>query len=556
MEKIMSSQELPNFDIVTSPKEKKGIMDFWPMPQYKPRKSQIQTLKWIEQLPENVRYILCEIPVGGGKSPLALTLSGWLSQSLGNSFVLTPQKILQKQYEDSFDEKYIGTIYGKVNYTCEGKKTNCDIGSDLKPPCAECPAKSALNLALASPNMVMNYKLALLYFSFMDTKKMPPRKLMVFDECHTLEHHLVEFSTLTISEFRCKKFGIKFFQPKSLKEAYGFLETTYHAAASKKVNEIHKQVQELENEISMDPRGLSPAEVNMVREFKELSDHIMEIENIMSQGVPVLEDEYVLISEKTFFKFKEIYGKKIFHGMVKPRADKFLFMSSTILNKEAFCRDLGINPNEAAFISLHSEFEIENRPVIYIPEMKMSYGWNKDDKRESRKDMLLRIKEICESHADQSGIIHTASFQVADWLVKELEGVVPHQIIHHLPESGLDRGQVIDEFMANKGEIPTLLISPSITEGLDLKGDIGRFAIFVKVPYPYLGDAWIKRRMELSKEWYNRQAMIGVIQGGGRVVRNEEDWGYTYILDGAFDGLYAQMKYNIPEWWKEGLQRV
>lgn len=540
----------------TSEKTKKGIMDFWPMPEYKPRKSQIEALKWIEALPENIKYILCEIPVGGGKSPLAITLSGWLSQSLGSSFVLTPQKILQKQYEDSFNQKYIGTVYGKANYECSGKKTNCDIGSDFKPPCADCPAKIALTDALNSPNMVMNYRLALLYFSFMSDEKMPHRKLMVLDECQALENNLVEFSTLTISEFKCKKFSTKYFQPKTLKEAYDFLQTSYHQAVAKKVSELHKTVQEIENDISMDPRGLSHSEISIIKDFKEISEHIKEIEMIMSTGLPTIEEEYVLIVDKTFFKFKEIYGRRMFHSIVKPMADKFLFMSSTILNKEAYCRDLGINPNEAAFISLGSEFDVENRPVLYMPEMKMSYGWNKDDKHEQRKDMLLRIKEICDSHKEHSGIIHTASFQVAEWLIKELDSVVSHRILHHLPNSGFDRGNIIDEFVDNKGEVPTLLISPSITEGLDLKADIGRFAIFVKIPYPYLGDAWIKRRMELSKEWYNRQAMIGVIQGGGRIVRNEEDWGYTYILDASFEGLYAQIKHTTPEWWKEGFQRI
>ena len=42
--------------------------------------------------------------VGGGKSPVGLTISAWLNQGYGSSFILTPQKVLQKQYEDSFDD--------------------------------------------------------------------------------------------------------------------------------------------------------------------------------------------------------------------------------------------------------------------------------------------------------------------------------------------------------------------------------------------------------------------------------------------------------------------
>ena len=68
-----------------------------------------------------------------------------------------------------------------------------------------------------------------------------------------------------------------------------------------------------------------------------------------------------------------------------------------------------------------------------------------------------------------------------------------------------------------------VLISPSLTEGLDLKEDLGRFSIFVKVPYPFLGDEWVKRRLELSDEWYQRQAFQNIVQGGGRVVRTPDD---------------------------------
>jgi len=42
---------------------------------------------------------------------------------------------------------------------------------------------------------------------------------------------------------------------------------------------------------------------------------------------------------------------------------------------------------------------------------------------------------------------------------------------------------------------PTVLISPSMMEGVDLADDMSRFQILCKVPFPYLGDAAIKKRM-------------------------------------------------------------
>ena len=33
-------------------------------------------------------------------------------------------------------------------------------------------------------------------------------------------------------------------------------------------------------------------------------------------------------------------------------------------------------------------------------------------------------------------------------------------------------------------------------EGVDLKGDCSRFQVICKIPYPYLGDKWVKARMK------------------------------------------------------------
>ena len=153
-------------------------------------------------------------------------------------------------------------------------------------------------------------------------------------------------------------------------------------------------------------------------------------------------------------------------------------------------------------------------------------------------------------HEGQSGIIHTGNFALATFLVEKLS--IKQKIFHHNPDSGDDRGAVIGAFM--KYTKPAVLISPSVTEGLDLKGDLGRFAIFAKVPYGFLGDQWIKRRMTLSNEWYQRQALIGVVQGGGRIVRGAEDEGSVYILDECFAYLYNRNKYMLPKWWKDSYE--
>jgi Rad3-related DNA helicase len=520
------------------------------MKGFSPRDTQVTVLNWIEKLPPNIKYILCEVPVGGGKSPLAITMSAWLSNGFGDASILTPQKILQKQYEESFDPSLIGSIIGKANFECNPKKTNCDIGDSIKPKCQSCPYRDNFNAAKVKPNVVMNYKIALL-FSMIGVEFIRERKLMVFDECHTLEHHLTEFLAVTVSERMCKRYECKWRKPQDLNDAIEFLKNTYMPALRAKMAEFSNRVKEINQRAALGG-GVDKSDADLIKEYESMCEQHMRLDEMVKMPIREFAEQYVFVPDKTFFRFKELYGARIFNSLVKPLADKFLFMSSTILDKDEFCKDLGIDPKEAAFISMDSEFPIENRPVMFMPTVKMTYGWDKNEA--DKRKMINKIVTLCkEYHPEDSGVIHTGSFQVANWLVQELKGKIPHRIMHHNPDGELSRDEVIAEFTNGDGSLK-LLISPSVTEGLDLKGDLARFNIIAKTPYPFLGDAWVKARQEKSQSWYNRQAMIAVIQACGRVVRGKEDWGYTYILDSSFAGLYNRITRNIPKWWKAGYE--
>ena len=543
-----------------------NILDQWQliMPDNNPRKSQQVTFDWIQSLSPDIKYILLEMPVGGGKSPVGLTVSSWLANSKGNSFILTPQKILQSQYESSFSSDILASMYGKVNYQCKPKDCSCEVGSSIKPDCSDCPHKAALKRALDSSNMVLNYTLALLYFAYFDDKKLPPRKLMVFDECHNLENELVNFSAFDISQFTCNKISnntLDYYRPKSAADAYRWIIDEYSPILRRYVSELADQIKSIE-EYATSSMKLSSSELAILKNYNVYSRHNDLINLFIVNGEDKVDDDYVVVvGDDKSFNVKELYGAKPFHNVVLPKAEKFLFMSSTILNKDGFCKDLNIDPSQAAFLSLNSEFDHNNRRVFYMPAARMNYGWDEHTSAriKARRNMVECIKSILNSHSNDSGIIHTGSYKLSNWLVNELQSVHTHNVLHHNShdEVVVNRGDVIEEYMESAKVRPTVLISPSITEGLDLKYDLGRFAIFAKVPYPSLGDEWIKRRMELSTEWYQRQTLKEIIQGSGRVCRNHDDWGFTYILDESFSPLYDNTKNEmIPKWWLDAFERI
>lgn len=535
--------------------EKRNIWDYWAMPNDAPRDSQRTALDWMADLPPEKKYILCQIPVGGGKSPIALTYAGFLGHgTLGSSYILTPQRVLQKQYEESFADQPLVSVYGKANYMCETKRgLNCDMGSDIKPKCPSCPYRDAFEQMECTPHVVLNYKLALLYSELFPSEDsfFPIKDLMVFDECHTLENHLVNHRAVKISKKRCESMKIMLLKPFNLNDAHEWLKSTYYDGLHELYFKLDASVKEIDLKYEFQKGGHLPSELKTKKDYKEIKRHRVLVKSLSERNFDEIEEKYVLVQEDNGFIFKEIYGANLFNVILKPKANRFLFMSSTILNFEEYAKDIGLPPEETAIISLESEFDIENRPVYFMPTAKMTYGWNKPDKVDLRKKMSDQVIKLAEIHSQDSGVIHTGSFQIAKWLIGEIKDKVSHTIITHDQDDNLSRDECIEEFTKNNGEEPMILISPSVTEGLDLKDDISRFAMFVKVPYPFLGDAWIKRRLDLSDEWYKRQAMIAIIQGGGRIVRSEDDWGNVYILDESFSYLWYKFKSKAPKWWKE-----
>jgi len=526
---------------------KSKIFESWPTPEFTPRTNQIIALEWLEK--QTAKYLILEAPVGSGKSHTALTFATSIASQLKSSFVLTPQIILQKQYAADFKENgnsFLASLHGKSNYKCIDKKASCNVGSKVKPKCAACPYIKAKQRALYANNTVLNYKLALTTFTYTDT--FARRKLLIMDEAHTLERHLVDFDSVDIKAFICEKYNIKFKVNTNIKLANEWVTKEYLPKIQNALNTLEEDSEYLYEKTGTE---ITRKELKLLSEIDELSSHVNDVLELSIRNVEYLETHFVLVHDKTMIQFKRITGAYSFKKIFEPQAKRFLFMSSTILNKKQFCADLGIDEKDTAFLSLASDFPVENRPIYYMPILKMNASWNKPEQENGRKQMVTRIGEILDIHKTESGIIHTANYQIAIWLVQELSKLNSHDIYHHNPNTDHNRNTAIDMFI--ESTVPSILISPSCTEGLDLKDELARFAMIVKTPFGYLGDQWIKKRLDMSPEWYRRRAMTDIIQAGGRIVRSATDNGTVYILDGSFGYLYSQSSSMIPKWWKDSL---
>ena len=114
-----------------------------------------------------------------------------------------------------------------------------------------------------------------------------------------------------------------------------------------------------------------------------------------------------------------------------------------------------------------------------------------------------------------------------------------------LVHDSTNRDEVLKKHL--NSDKPTILLSPSMTEGVDLQEESSRFQIVCKVPYPYLGDKLVKKRMNKWDWWYPLQTAKTIVQSVGRSIRSNEDFAVTYILDENWNYFYSRNKNIFPE---------
>jgi ATP-dependent DNA helicase DinG len=223
-------------------------------------------------------------------------------------------------------------------------------------------------------------------------------------------------------------------------------------------------------------------------------------------------------------------------------------MSATILDSRAFCRSLGLTHDEVKFIHVESDFPLQNRP---IRPMNIAYlNFNNLQLQEIKTKIAIAIDNLMTKHKNHKGLIHTTSYAQLDFIRENISQTNKRRLIVTDPK--IPRDEVIAEHVNSTK--PTVLISPSLYLGLDLKDDLSRFQIITKVPYPDLGDRWINEKRKNNIQWYTWQTALKLIQGYGRSIRSKEDEAKTYVLDSAFGYFVNRNKNILPDWFTQAIQ--
>lgn len=516
--------------------------------EFTPREQQTAILDFVkESVASNKKFIMIDAPTGVGKSYAAIMIAEWYRREVNKKAkmdIVTNTKLLQDQYIRDFD--FIANLKGKNNYWCKKQNMGCGDSQILNKAagkkCEACGYKIAQGYFIRNPLSLTNFHLITSYAMYSpDLLAERNSKLLIIDEAHSFEEAFCDFISSSFSERSLKILNI--WQPWMERDLDGISNLTELSeyAATILVPLLASEAATLLDE-AKDTRSRTK-KLDLIKKADHVDKSMCKINRFVN-------DKENYAANWTFEKDLDQYGKtKI---LVEPiwgniyltemfwdHYDHVIFMSGTLLDRSLFSFLMGISTDDSTYLALPCPFESTNRPVIYLKFGKMSYY----NKQESFTRAIPILQKILEKNKENKGIIHTSTYEFSNWIKSTVKD---DRLIFH---DSLTREKSLEKHLSS--QFKTVLVSPSMINGVDLKDDYSRFQIILKVPFPNLVSTKIKKRLETRPDWYNWKTLIDLLQAYGRSIRNDDDWAETYILDECFDQILNNKA--VPQYFLDAL---
>lgn len=516
-------------------------------------------------------HVICECPTGSGKSHIAMCVSYVLNKLSHGGYILTSDVSLQNQYENDLALCNIpwGSVKGVDRYRCTENDEVCSIGScrirrtnPKELPCySSCPYYSARDKASNSKTSILNYSYWLVQMNeCLDNDKVyfEKRDFVICDEAHKI--------TDIVQSHFAPKLNLDWLS--KLDELADFL-TSYKkddiVSNFEMIKTIFKAIFQIDDQQKLYTllTGLNQKLDVLVK----CGEYLLDKANTLYPNQTLPTDWSKAIKNASFFitlketlnTYMEMVNKTSVESIIKNQTSETditlnflytnymvehffheyvgfgIFLSATIGEAADFCNDMMIG--NGAYIKLPSSFDFSNSPIHYHNYKKMSYNM-----MEANTPWLIdNINNIMNENAHNKGIIHSGSY---DLTLKIFNGLSYENKDRILMYNGTEeKEECIKELKLSSNKV---LIGPSLIEGVNLPGEHCRFLVFAKVPYLSLNDKYVKAKINLNPKWYQMKAVINMLQGVGRGVRDETDWCHTYILDANFGDLFSRNRGAFP----------
>lgn len=536
---------------------------------FAPRAGQMDAVNQVLEayLDEGMQNVILNASTGTGKSIIGAATAEALTAIKGtgeikSSISLTATNVLSKQYSSTFeklgDKKYI-MIKGANNYNCSALSTpeqeesaeSCawftmvKSGSEfdhvISQHCNKCEYMKIKNMKNLARHLTTNY--SYFFVDRMYTGKFEDRDLIIWDEAHLINDLFSEHNAIFFSQKRIQQMAQEIADTVRLTDIEISKILTSVAADCAKVGKINDQnygtylsamhkVYEYASEAGATAAD-NALRSNKMAQYTKLSRFSKKYE-----GLACKIDDLVTYDYEHVFDYNEadcsVTVKPIFVGAMTEALQcgkHNLFMSATVSNS-FMVQTLKLDAAKTKFIKLAPTFPKENKEVVFFDPLSLGYQslQNPATVSQLRKNAARVVKKHI-SEGDR-GIILTPSFKLQNEIVAEIAPLVKSakmRLFEHTQGTKLET--TLNQFKEYKGELPAVLISPSMFEGIDLPGDLSRFQILIKAPFPSLGDKRMKFILDHHPDIYNIITIMKMVQGAGRSVRSAEDFAVTYCLD-------------------------
>jgi ATP-dependent DNA helicase DinG len=521
-----------------------SMLQFFPLAS--PREKQAKAINFIERAINNgYKHIVIAAPTGTGKSAIGATACLWAAGAQTNlvgeagGYYLVTQKMLQDQLERDFvghPEYGCVSIKSAQSYECDNPKfKNCDVGRRHKCGCTQ---YNVIRSQFATSKIgVTNYPFYITERTHVG--KLLNRKVLVLDECHNIERSLTRFFELTVGPEELEDVEVLEDIPEfdGIRDFLTWCTTKY-------------QPRLLEKATSMTNLALESNGHEYIEKANKLILQLAKLDRAISSITKNIRG-WVFWSQPcdkvqgTQYIARPLFARE-FTGWLFDTADVVIHMSAFPGEKNSYCRDLGLDVEDVAWANFASTFPVENRPVHMLAVGSMGMR----NIETSLPYAVNMVSKILDRHVNQKGLIHCNSYKVGQAIFDALART-EHFDRLIFPKTADERAAAFEKHSQSK--VPTVIISPSMTEGFDFSGDLARFQVIAKCPYPSLGDKYVVARKDIDNVWYAMETVKTIIQASGRIVRSEVDKGITYILDSDIIRLIDDHRDLFPSWWLKAL---
>jgi Rad3-related DNA helicase len=490
--------------------------------------------------------VVLAAPTGSGKTLIGETIGRMISPT--RRLYVCTSKLLQDQFVR--DYPYSRVLKGRSNYPTIYRKDSFhpddpighvsadDCTWSLSKSCNLCPAKYECPYEQAKM-LALHSNLAVLNTSYMLTEmngpgRFSPQGFTIVDEADTMESTLMKHVSVEVGERRLAKYG---WEPPSRVT----VEDSWYEWLDTAIADIRLRV-------SRQPRLF--ADYRAAREARyevRLLESLAGVRNGIPSGNWVYTGRGRNDSSRIGVSFRPARVDHLGSSFLWKHSQKWLLMSATVISSQELMDSLGCDRSYVT-VNVRNTFPVKNRLVFYRGAASMSYKNRESGSWDRLSDAIVRdLRE----HPSHRVLVHTVSYALADHLYNRIRRQVSRPVITY--HGAAEREDALQRYLRSDNAV---LLAPSMGRGVDLPEDACRVQMITKVPFPYIKDRQVNKRMysQGGRLWYAVQTVRELVQMCGRAIRSESDWATTYIYDQDFErNLWARNRNLFPDWFREAI---